>query len=130
MQGHFNRDGCACCGMSRRCFLGVSGTAAAGALAASGLTSLASAQSVGTKGLGEYIDLAAFRPKPKVRIMSAVVRQKPPYWLGWPGASYDLAGKDKEYAQAFDKSATRLGVSLEPGGRSHRNPRSPGCLRE
>ena len=45
--------------------------------------------------------------------MSAVVRQKPPYWLGWPGASYDLAGKDKEYAQSFDKSAARLGVSLE-----------------
>src|SRR5450759_5899204 len=106
MRGLIDRDGCSCCGMSRRCFLGVSG------MAAPCLTSIASAKTAEAGGLGEHIDLASFRPKPKVRIMSMVVRQKPPYWLGWPGASYDLAGKDQEYAQSFAKSAARLGVSL------------------
>jgi hypothetical protein len=86
----------------------------AAAVATSCLSSLALAKTEDAKGLGGYIDLASFRPKPKVRIMSVVVRQKPPYWLGWPGASYDLAGKDKEYAGTFAKSAARLGVSLEP----------------
>lgn len=110
MRGLIDRDGCSCCGMSRRCFLGVSGMAA---MAAPCLTSIASAKTAEAGGLGEHIDLASFRPKPKVRIMSVVVRLKPPYWLGWPGASYDLAGKDQEYAQSFAKSAARLGVSLE-----------------
>ena len=113
MQRQPGGNGCACCGMSRRCFLKFSGVAPAAALAAPCLSPLALAKSTDAKGLGEYIDLAAFRPKPKVRILSVVVRQKTPYWLGWPGASYDLAGHDKEYAQAFATSATHLGISLE-----------------
>jgi len=90
--------------MSRRCFLGAAG---------SSLGALALGQSAPDKGLGGYIDLATFRPKPKVRILSVVVRQKLPYWLGWPGTSYDVQGKDKEYSTAFANSATRVGVTLE-----------------
>jgi len=104
MQGDLKPNGCSCCGMSRRCFLGAAG---------SSLSALALTQASQNKGLGEYIDVTSFRPKPKVRIMSAVVRQKQPYWLGWPGASYDVEGKDKEYAEAMAKSAARVGVGLE-----------------
>lgn len=104
MQGEFKPTGCSCCGMSRRCFLGAAGTT---------VSALALTQASQNKGLGEYIDVAGFRPKPKVRIMSVVVRQKLPYWLGWPGTSYDVEGKDKEYAGVFAKSATRVGVGLE-----------------
>lgn len=99
--------------MSRRCFLGKGGGLSAAALASSGLNLPARANPADGKALGEPIDLAAFRPKPKVRIMSAVVRQKLPYWLGWPGTSYDVEGKDKEYAASFAGSAARLGVGLE-----------------
>ncbi len=113
MQGIPKPHGCACCGMSRRCFLNGASMLPAAALAGTGLSSLARAQGADAKGLGEYIDLASFRPKPKVRIMNVVVRQKLPYWLGWPGTSYDVAGKDKEYSGFIAKSAARLGIGLE-----------------
>ena len=45
--------------------------------------------------------------------MYAVARLKPPYWLGWPGTSYDLEGHRKQYGQAFAESAGRVGVTLE-----------------
>lgn len=62
--------------------------------------------------LGEYIDLASMRPKPAVRVLSAVVREKPPYWLGWPGTSYDLDGSRKHFSDGFSQEAQRVGVDL------------------
>jgi hypothetical protein len=90
--------------MSRRGFLGTSA-----ALLAAPLFRVAASEG----NLGEYIDLASFRPKPKVRIMTAVTRQKPPYWLGWPGASYDVEGHRKQYSRIFAETAKRIGVELE-----------------
>jgi len=63
--------------------------------------------------LTETVDLADFRPKPKTRILTVAVRQKTPYWLGWPGTSYDLEGKKREHSQAFAQSAARVGIALE-----------------
>jgi len=94
--------------MSRRCFLTAAGKAA---VAASAVAAAGGAAAEGD--LGEYIDIASLRPRPKVRIMSAVLRLKPPYWLGWPGTSYDLEGHRKEYAREFAEAAERVGVSLE-----------------
>jgi hypothetical protein len=74
---------CDCCSMSRRCFLATAAAGTAGAVlaAAGGRAALAAGD------LAEYIDIASFRPKPKVRIKSVVARVHPPYWLGWPGTS-------------------------------------------
>jgi len=94
--------------MSRRCFLATMGSAAAGAALAT-----AGGRAFAESDLGEYIDIASFRPKPAVRIKSVVARVHPPYWLGWPGTSYDLEGHRKEYAQAFAGSAQRVGVQLD-----------------
>ena len=44
--------------------------------------------------------------------MSAVARQKPPYWLGWPGTSYDVEGEQARYGQATADSARRIGVEI------------------
>jgi len=63
--------------------------------------------------LGETIDLAGLRPKPLVNIMSATVRIKPPYWLGWPGTSYNLEGSRQKYDMAFSEAAKGMGVTLE-----------------
>ncbi len=99
---------CTCCSMSRRCFLASVGTAAAGAaLATAGSAAFADSD------LGEYIETASLRPKPTVRIKSVVARVHPPYWLGWPGTSYDLEGHRKEYAQKFAESAQRVGIELD-----------------
>lgn len=105
--------GCSCCSMSRRCFLGVAGLVS-GALSASGRLQA-------TGALTEHLDLAAFRPKPKTRILVVSVRQKTPYWLGWPGTSYDLEGKRKEFSEAFAQSASRVGITLE----RHADPIDP-----
>ncbi len=98
-----------CClsGLSRRSFMAVAGGAFAAPLVAA-----PAAEEPGN--LAENIDLATFRPKPKVVIMSAVLRLKPPYWLGWPGTSYDLEGERARYGRVFDEMAKRLGVDLQP----------------
>jgi hypothetical protein len=86
----------------------MAGAGAAGAaLASVGLAAAAEGD------LKEYIDIASFRPKPKVLIKSVVARVHPPYWLGWPGTSYDLEGHRKEYAACFADSAKRVGIELD-----------------
>jgi len=35
------------------------------------------------------------------------------YWMGWPGAAYDIAGHQKLYTETLTKAAEKLGVSLE-----------------
>ncbi len=94
--------------MSRRCFLATAAGAAGAAVVAGAARSAFAAGDV-----AEQLDIAQFRPKPLVKIKSAVVRLHPPYWLGWPGASYDLEGQRKEYANQFAQSAARVGVQLE-----------------
>ena len=106
---HVHGAKCAGCCVSRRCFLGTS----AAALAAP-LIGAAGAEKSDDGNLGEYIELADFRPKPTVRIMSAVIRHKPPYWLGWPGTAYDVEGHSEEYARTFAEAAQRVGATLEP----------------
>jgi hypothetical protein len=94
--------------MSRRSFLGTV-TACTAALTAgrAGLVSLyAAPQSK------EVIDLASFRPRPKVRAMSVIARQKPPYWLGWPGTTYDVEGERARYTRAIADTGTRVGVEI------------------
>jgi len=108
MSEHVDSAKCSCCSMSRRCFLAMAGAGAAGAaLASVGLAAAAEGD------LKEYIDIASFRPKPKVLIKSVVARVHPPYWLGWPGTSYDLEGHRKEYAACFADSAKRVGIELD-----------------
>ena len=96
--------------MSRRAFLGVAATGTAALTA--GCVNL---ESLHTRPRpNESIDVASYRPKPRVRVMSAVARQKPPYWLGWPGTSYDVEGERARYARAVDEGARRVGVEIAP----------------
>jgi hypothetical protein len=99
---------CSCCSMSRRRFLGAV-TACTAALTAGrpGLLSLQAASQA-----NEVIDLASFRPRPKVRTFSVIARQKPPYWLGWPGTTYDVEGERARYTRAIADAGTRLGVEI------------------
>lgn len=105
---HQHESKCSCCSMSRRCFLATAG-AAAGAVALAGVATRASA----ADELGEHVDLADLRPRPRVRIAYAVARQTPPYWLGWPGTSYDVEGWRQRYGVEFAEMAGRVGVDLE-----------------
>ena len=103
---------CSCCSMSRRSFLGtVTACAAAITVDTLGPTSLRAAPQA-----KEVIDLASFRPRPKVRIMSVIARRKPPYWLGWPGTTYDVEGERTRYARAIADAGTHVGVEIAQEG--------------
>jgi hypothetical protein len=99
---------CSCCSMSRRSFLGaVTACTAALTAGSAGLESLRAAPQS-----KEVIDIASLRPRPKVRTISVVARQKPPYWLGWPGTSYDVEGERARYTRAIADAGTRVGVEI------------------
>ncbi len=59
------------------------------------------------------LDLTSFRPRPPVRIVSAIVRLKPPYWLGWPGSAYDVEAHRRQYERMLSDQARRVGVRLD-----------------
>jgi len=94
--------------MSRRSFLGAAAVCAAALTA--GCKSLESLHT--TPKPNEEIDLASFRPRPKVRVMSVVARQKPPYWLGWPGTAYPLESERARYTQAIADAGRCVGVEI------------------
>jgi len=99
---------CSCCSMSRRSFLG-----AAAACTAALTTGCAGLESLHTTPKShEEIDLASFRPRPKIRVMSVVVREKPPYWLGWPGTAYDVEGERARYTKAIADAGRRVGIEI------------------
>ncbi|MDH7568657.1 MAG: hypothetical protein QHJ73_03620, partial [Armatimonadota bacterium] len=60
----------------------------------------------------ERIDAALLRPQGRARVTGAILRQRPPYWLGWPGTAYDLERHQKEYAARLNESARRLGIDV------------------
>lgn len=64
----------------------------------------------------DFIDPASLRPNPEVRMAAAFLEKPRPYWLGWPGTTYDLDGHQKEYSSLLNQSAKKLGVrmALEP----------------
>ena len=102
-QGH--GPGC----LSRRDCLKVISAAAAGMGGAGFLGAAAPAENP-EPDWKETIDRDRLVPHPKVRIMTAVLRQPLPYWLGWPGASYDVEKWSKEYLRLTAESARKWGI--------------------
>ncbi|MDH4240500.1 MAG: hypothetical protein OEW48_13145 [Phycisphaerae bacterium] len=102
MQTHQNcTKSCCSCTMSRRGFL-----AAAGAMAAA-------TQS----GLFDFTSsLFAAEPKSTGKSRVRVVFIRPnidKYWMGWPGAAYDIKARQKEYTKILTDAVTKLNVSLQ-----------------
>lgn len=106
MHTHHRCSGC----LSRRHCLKVISTAAAG-LTFSG--SLFPALAKPRKPDPDYVDAAKLRPNPKVRIEAAILQQPRPYWLGWPGTTYDLDRYQKEYRSRLTESCGRLSIQLQ-----------------
>ncbi len=61
----------------------------------------------------DYVSPDSIRPKPKIRVAYAVFEEPRPYWLGWPGTTYDLDAHQKEYRANFDDSCKCLGIDAE-----------------
>lgn len=100
---------CSCCSpVSRRHFLGTLSLAAAGSF----VGAILPRASFASRELGEGIELDSLRPKPLVRIKSAIVRYPPPYWLGWPGKAYEVEKYRRLYSEQFVQAAQRAEVQL------------------
>ena len=92
---------CCSCTMSRRGFL-----AAAGAMAAAAQTNL----------LDFTSSLFAAEPKStkKPRVRTVFIRPNlDKYWMGWPGASYDIKARQKQYTKILTDAAKKLGINLQ-----------------
>ena len=103
--GQFHEKCCSC--ISRREFVGMISVGAVGL--SMGIPSSYASQKIST----DYVNVANLRPQPKVRIVYTVIEQPRPYWLGWPGTTYDLDGHQEEYRSKLDDSCQRLGISAE-----------------
>jgi hypothetical protein len=95
--------------LSRRHCLQLITTAAAG-LVFSGefFPALAKAR----KADPDFVDPEKLRPCPKVRLDAAILQQPRPYWLGWPGTTYNLDKHQKEYRSLLAGSCQRLSIEL------------------
>ncbi len=60
----------------------------------------------------DFIDAAKLRPCPDVRIAASFLEMPRPYWLGWPGTTYNLDKHQKEYSALLAKSAQCVGVKV------------------
>ena len=105
MQTPHQCSGC----LSRRHCLQIVATAAAG-LAFSGefFPALAKAR----KADPDFVDPTRLRPHPKVRLDAVILQQPRPYWLGWPGTTYNLDQRQKEYRGLLAGSCQRLAIEL------------------
>ncbi|MCR4415359.1 MAG: hypothetical protein NUV77_23345 [Thermoguttaceae bacterium] len=102
-----------CCLSRRQClkFLSMS------ALGAGLVTpSLEAAEPKAAPAKTDFIDPAGLRPRPEVRVAATFLELPRPYWLGWPGTTYDLTRHQKEYTALLSQSSQRTGVqtALEP----------------
>jgi len=98
----FCHSSCCSCGLDRRGFLKGAG-ASAMALAVGGLDFASSL-------------LAAEQTKPagKARVLAAFARPKTDrYFMGWPGAAYDIKGHQAQYTKVLKTAAEKLDVDLD-----------------
>jgi len=87
--------------MSRRSFFGV---ACASALASG----------AGLFDFAATLSAEETKPSGKPRIRAAFLHPKvDKYWLGWPGAAYDIGGHQKLYTDALRAAAGKEGIELE-----------------
>jgi hypothetical protein len=105
---------CHCCLSRRQCLKFISWSALGAGVFGPALQ--AAAQDKAEPAPGDFIDACSLRPKPEVRVAASFLELPRPYWLGWPGTTYDLEKHQKEYSSLLAQSAQRIGVQvgLEP----------------
>ncbi len=99
-----------CCLSRRQCLQVLSASALAAPWLASGNCGLA--QDTPPQG-DDFIDPAKLRPQPKVRIAATFTELPRPYWLGWPGTTYDLDKHQQQFTQQLQQSAQTLSLTLQ-----------------
>ncbi len=92
--------------MSRRGFLSTAGAGALAAVALPGTHFISTSESF----VGSIIEPSTDR---KAAVMAVFVRpETEEYWLGWPGASYDIQGHQEKYSLILREAAQKYDVDL------------------
>jgi len=83
-----------------------------------GFLSTAGTLAVATKiGLFDFASsLFAAQPKAAAKPLVRVVFVRPDvagYWMGWPGAAYDIKARQRQYTEALTSAAQKFGVRLD-----------------
>ncbi|OHB68457.1 MAG: hypothetical protein A2V70_07615 [Planctomycetes bacterium RBG_13_63_9] len=99
---HSHEHPCGCClSMGRRDFM-----------TTVGLSALAAKSAV--MGLASPVTAGEPRPSGKPRVRAVFVRPNVErYWMGWPGASYDIKARQADYTKRMTDAAAKLGIDLE-----------------
>ncbi|HSV74805.1 MAG TPA: hypothetical protein VLH79_13685 [Chthonomonadales bacterium] len=106
--GHEHR--CRGCLSRRQCLQFISGAAIAATAASGELAGAAPA--VRDRG-AQSVDPASLRPAPRVRVAAALLRMPTPYWLGWPGTTFDLDRHSRQVHAHIEASRRALGIDIE-----------------
>jgi len=87
--------------MNRRSFLTTAGT-------------MAVATKIGLLDFASSLYAAQTKPSTKPRIQAVFARPKVErYWMGWPGAAYDIAARQRQYTEILTSAAQKFGVQLD-----------------
>lgn len=100
-----------CCLNRRQCLQFLSASALGAGLIMPGRT--ARADENDAPGPSDFIDPTQLRPQPQVRIGATYLELPRPYWLGWPGTTYDLNKHQQDYSSKLEQSAKSLGLTVE-----------------
>jgi hypothetical protein len=98
-----------CCFSRRQCIKMLSLSALGAGIAGPAVFQSVAAEKAGP-AKGDFIDTAKLRPCPEVRVAATFLEQPRPYWLGWPGTTYDLDKHQKTYRRLLEQSSQKLGV--------------------
>ncbi|MBN1395363.1 MAG: hypothetical protein JW959_10095 [Pirellulales bacterium] len=105
--GHDHPHCRGCCGpLDRREFMATVGLTT---LAAQGILGSGTAARAAT---GDGPEAAAKPARPRVRAVFLHPKTER-YWMGWPGAGYDIKARDAEFAKYMTDAAKELDVELE-----------------
>jgi len=79
-----------------------------------GTGALAVATELGLLDFASSLFAAEFKSAKKPLVQAVFVRPKVDrYWMGWPGASYDIKARQRQYTKILTKAARKFGVRLD-----------------
>lgn len=99
-----------CCLTRRQCLQVLSASALGASVLSSPLRGVGQDSAAPAKT--DFVDPAGLRPKPEVRVYGTFLEQPRPYWLGWPGTTYDLEKHQQGYRRQLDQSVARVGIQM------------------
>jgi hypothetical protein len=102
---------CNCCLSRRQCLRLLSMSALGAGVMSPVIEAVAKTRSQAVNP--DFVDPASLRPNPEVRLAGVILELPRPYWLGWPGTTYELDKRQQEYHAQLNQSVRKLGIRMD-----------------